>query len=695
MRTFKSTIILHNIQKARQKMRNALDLAQFGVLINNIKTQAEGHLRGKAGRAVERLHCTNYEHHLAQYVAKTSAIENPCAWSNSHPSIVRWLSSDVEAAQLYITGHPGSGKSVFAAHMIQKVTQMNLDGPPGALLLYYFCGADPTVDPYSNLPQKASFKAIAMSFLRQMLSTKNRKRIADITLQEDFLEYALTTQSDKYQDADLQKWIVKFLPSFDVVRIIIDAVDQCEDAHRGRGLLPWILHDVTAHVLLVGCDGSRADKFLPNWPRVTLGNTGTTQADLESYSRHVVRSYIPAGDPVDEALVQDIVQRSENMFLYVFFLENLIKEEDMPLFHPEKRLELLRRTPPGIFKMYSYYLYIQLQGLRKLPVGFGLDRVLVTILQLLVFSPSAVTWEILLEVLQSSSLPPELALTRETIETIARRAGGVLFDIRETTYRESVKVRRHHIVPVHRTLSEYFHASDNLHRFDGIIIDSSGHTELETLYKTVAETGPASLLEICCVSLQNRRFQSSLNRYQHAADICRQCLDDSSTRGVPPGSTATRHDLHRAQLRGQLCQDPAFSSCDTVEFEQQWLDRQWAAVRQDLQWSRTCAEEVETYSSEDDKAVPQTLRDEISRLRFILPRMTRHLEICQTVLSELQTWHLTAYAFRNVVFYLHLTNQEAARRSTGLTPLCHGPRYVGRRFDGQIGCYDLLFGSCV
>ncbi|KAK7023936.1 hypothetical protein R3P38DRAFT_3356577 [Favolaschia claudopus] len=661
LRSFKSPVLLHKVQTARNRMRSALDLAQFGILVTHIKTQSERHLRGKIGRIVERLHCTNYEHHLAQYVAKTSSIPDPCSWSDTHPAIVRWLSYEDDAARLYITGNPGSGKSVFAAHIIQKLEKTVTKDGRGGLILYYFCGADPAVDPYSNLPQKTSFKAIAMSFLRQILSKDNRMRIADITVVEDFLEYALSAQSDKYRDADLQNWVVKFLSSFDTVRIVVDAIDQCEDAHRAGGLLSWIMNDITAHVLLVGCEGSPADKFLADWPKITLGANGTTQADLEAYSRHVVRSYIPEGHPVDDILVNDIVQRSENMFLYVYFLQNLIKDEDMLLFNPEKRLELLRKTPLGIFKMYSYYLHVQLQGFTQLPTGSGFDRILVILLQLLVFSPSAVTWEIFLEYLQASSLPPGLALTLQTIESVARRAGGVLFEIREATYRDGNRVRRHHIVPVHRTLIEYFQSPRHLFHPNGESPGSIPYTGLDTIFKAVAEKGPVSLLEMCCIALQNRPFQSYINQYQHAADVCRQCLDDSSPRGTLPGSEANREDVHCAQLRGQLCDDTAFSSCDTVEFEQQWLDRQWLAVRQDLEWSRRCSEDVATFLSDEDKAIPQSLRDEINRLRFVLPRMMRHLEICQRALSELQTWHLAAYAFRNVIYYLHLTNQQAAR----------------------------------
>ncbi|KAJ6611265.1 hypothetical protein B0H10DRAFT_2224253 [Mycena sp. CBHHK59/15] len=172
-------------------------------------------------------------------------------------------------------------------------------------------------DPYSDIRQKASSKAIVMSFLRQIVSMY-RHSIANLVLIEDLVEYVLATQADKFGEADLQKWVVKLLGSFDVVRIIIDAVDQCEDrAFHQDGLISWILSDITARVLLVGCE--------------------EPHADLEAYSRCVVRSYL--GDPVDETLVQDLIKRADNMFLYIFFLEDITNRKDMRFFRPDKRID--------------------------------------------------------------------------------------------------------------------------------------------------------------------------------------------------------------------------------------------------------------------------------------------------------------------------------------------------------------------
>ncbi|KAJ6495340.1 hypothetical protein C8R45DRAFT_927264 [Mycena sanguinolenta] len=666
IRTFHSTGILRDVQDARKRMREALDFAKFEVLVNHIKNEADEYLHMRVGTVLERLHCTNYEHHLAQYIAKTSSIEHPCAWSDSHPAITSWLSHDSKAAQLFITGRPGTGKSVFSAHMVHKVADIPpIEGHRGGALLYYFCGADPTVDPYSNLPQKVSFKAVAMSFLRQLLTKQHRKKIADVTLLNDFIDYALCSQSDKYQEEDLKRWIIRLLASFETVRIIIDAVDQCEATGSECGLTSWILRNFTTsytHVLLVASEGSHEHKLLASWPRVTLGSSGTTQADLEAYSRHVVRRYLPEGHPVDETLVQDIMKRSENMLLYIFFLEKLITQEDLPMFLVDKRIEFLQRTPPGIFKMYSYYLHVQLQGFTKLPPGSGFERILEILLKLIVFSPSAVTWDILLEALQSSSLPTDLALTRENIHTIARRAAGVLFDIREVSIREDGGIFRQHLVPIHRTLTEYFQPSDSAAlRSNQSDWASPMLVQLEALHKSVAETGPSSLLEMCCVALQDRKFQHTLNRYNHAADLCRQCLDDDSTRGVQPDQP-DRRDIHRVRLQAQLCQDLAFSSCDSLEDGQRWLDRQRKAVREDREWHRKSGQELRAYESSDADELPKALRTKISHLRYVLSEMDPLLNTCQETLSDLQTRHLSAYAFRNVIYYLHLTGETPAGR---------------------------------
>lgn len=128
------------------------------------------------------------------------------------------------------------------------------------------------------------------------------------------------------------------IKSSGTLRIILDGIDQCEDnAFDHNGLIPWIVDNVTAHVLFLGRRQPKAQSALDGWPVVTLGAAGTTEKDLAAYSHQIVQTYL--GDPVDEVLVQGLIKRADNMFLYLFFLEDLVRRDAMNFYTKEKRIE--------------------------------------------------------------------------------------------------------------------------------------------------------------------------------------------------------------------------------------------------------------------------------------------------------------------------------------------------------------------
>ena len=162
---------------------------------------------------IRRLHCTNYEDHLWRYLSKSESIENPCAWSRSHKLIADWLSTTEKSSKLFISGKPGTGKSVLTAHMV-KITK-EVVGPRG-VLLYYFCGADPAVDQYSSVRHEASSKAIVMTFLRQTLlachhSTTGLGKVMD----------CVSDSGDgMFSELGLRRQVANLLNSFDTVRCV-------------------------------------------------------------------------------------------------------------------------------------------------------------------------------------------------------------------------------------------------------------------------------------------------------------------------------------------------------------------------------------------------------------------------------------------------------------------------------------------
>jgi hypothetical protein len=77
------------------------------------------------------------------------------------------------------------------------------------------------------------------------------------------------------------------------------------------------------------------------------------------------------------------------------------------------------------------------------------------------------------------------------------------------------------------------------------------------------------------------------------------------------------------------------------------MDRQWDSLKEDGEWFREHSSIMEDYESLDEETLAPSLRLEISRWRnVVFPLMKEQLELRQNTLSELQTRHLSAYAFR-------------------------------------------------
>ncbi|KAG2065878.1 hypothetical protein BDR04DRAFT_1234316 [Suillus decipiens] len=643
------------LRAAREDMRKALNSAHYGTFVAYAEDEQRRYFTDRIEGVSHLLHCTNYEDHLELYLNKSRCIKNPCAWGKSHPSIVNWLSTETTSPTLFISGKPGTGKSVLAAHMIDMIQKKKEDPGHRGVLLYYFCGADPAADQYSKVRQEASSKAILMTLLRQIVLVGYHSAVG----LGEVMEYVSASGHGMLSEIGLRTRIATLLDSFDTVRIIIDAVDHCESrAFQQDGLIPWILNmTARARILLIGCQNPRVTNLLAGLPTITLGSSGTTQSDLEAYARYVVQIYMGSDDPDEAHLVQNLVRRSENMFQYIFLVENVTQHPR--LYNREGRFQFLNDTPSGIFGMYKYYLAVQLQRFSDSDQT-QLERVLEILLQFLTFSPSPVTPLIFLQALESCPSIQRLEFKPETDDLaidLARNAAGVLFDVRVTT------TGIQHLVPVHTTLSEYFLASGGNQRYNADYVSVATQEALVSLHNAVRETGPKSLLELCCNGLRHQDFNRFLHRYHHAADICRQSLGDTSTRDVRPNTSRQESDCKR--LQGQLCRDPAFSICDSLALEESWMGRQWNSLKEDREWFRENSGIMEDYESQDEETLPPSLRLEISRWRSIIfPRMKEQLELRQKALSELQTRHLSAYASRNTIFYLHLTNLKMTSQSS-------------------------------
>lgn len=107
----------------------------------------------------------------------------------------------------------------MAAHIIniilkEKENLEEEDAGHRGVLLYYFCGADPAVDQYSDVRQEASSKAILMTLLRQIVSAYHHS-MAGL---DEVLDYVLASGHGMLSELELRRRVANLLKSFDTVR---------------------------------------------------------------------------------------------------------------------------------------------------------------------------------------------------------------------------------------------------------------------------------------------------------------------------------------------------------------------------------------------------------------------------------------------------------------------------------------------
>jgi hypothetical protein len=93
------------------------------------------------------------------------------------------------------------------------ITQKEDAGHRG-VLLYYFCGADPAADKYSDIRQETSSKAILMTLLRQIVSACHHSTAG----LGEVMKFVMASGHGMLSELGLRTRVANLLESFDTVR---------------------------------------------------------------------------------------------------------------------------------------------------------------------------------------------------------------------------------------------------------------------------------------------------------------------------------------------------------------------------------------------------------------------------------------------------------------------------------------------
>jgi len=159
----------------------------------------------------------DYESNLPRYE------EGTCQWVLSNADYLSWYNMD-KSCLLWISGHPGSGKTVLSAYLLEY---LSANKPPFILrntVCFFFCD--------DKVESQRDGRAILRSLIHQIL-IRRRKLIKHI-------KTAYDVQGPRLVDNFNELWRIFKAITTDSragsINIIIDAIDECEEKTRHRFL---------------------------------------------------------------------------------------------------------------------------------------------------------------------------------------------------------------------------------------------------------------------------------------------------------------------------------------------------------------------------------------------------------------------------------------------------------------------------
>ncbi|KAH6986404.1 hypothetical protein BKA56DRAFT_613779 [Ilyonectria sp. MPI-CAGE-AT-0026] len=283
-------------------------------------------------------------------------IPGSCQWIRDHPFFVTWLEK-TESALLWLTGHPGCGKTMLSFTLEQYFEEIRTTSTPQTVLIY-FCD--------DKVSRQKDAKAIIISLIFQMIQ-RHRSMIRHV-------RRIFELQGPSMIESFSSLWSI-FLkiakdPKLGSLYIILDALDECENVTR-RQLLESI-----SEMLVDSAHSTRSGngvKFLVTsrpflrqsyitdkapQPHISIdeGQAGYV-ADLRSFiQRRVDQISLKHDYPSDvrDFLLQTMYSKADHTFLWVHVV--LASVETSLLTAMKDFRDIVTRIPPDLKDTYMRYM---------------------------------------------------------------------------------------------------------------------------------------------------------------------------------------------------------------------------------------------------------------------------------------------------------------------------------------------------
>ncbi|MCJ1359347.1 MAG: hypothetical protein MMC33_009349 [Icmadophila ericetorum] len=152
-----------------------------------------------------------------------SRVEGTCRWVLNDPRYIHWI-SETKSSLLWISGHPGSGKTILSAYLFDYLSTSETPRSAQVTVCFFFCD--------EKIETQRDAKAILRSIIFQILS-RRRRLIRHV-------KSAYDIQGSHLRDNFNELWRIFTAIANDKkagpLNIIVDAIDECEENTRKRFL---------------------------------------------------------------------------------------------------------------------------------------------------------------------------------------------------------------------------------------------------------------------------------------------------------------------------------------------------------------------------------------------------------------------------------------------------------------------------
>lgn len=169
-------------------------------------------------------------------------IKSTCRWVLSHPVFITWFKT-VKSSMIWFTGHPGSGKTVMSSFLTRYLQETTKTAMTDAMVCVYFCD--------EKVNKQKDAKAILLGVIFQIIC-QHRSLIKHVRKSFELLGTGLVQSLSALWRLFLE---LTRDPKSDIVYIVLDALDECEDQTRDEllALISDFLEESKSSLYNGGC----------------------------------------------------------------------------------------------------------------------------------------------------------------------------------------------------------------------------------------------------------------------------------------------------------------------------------------------------------------------------------------------------------------------------------------------------------